>query len=502
MSALYFVSEIRKIEETACAALPAGTLMQRAGHAAAEWALELLSAQNQGRILVLAGPGNNGGDAFETAYCLAQAGQDTVVLMLADEARLPIDAQQALLRAQSSTAVFAGPADLPDLMVQPWSLVIDGLLGIGLVRPVTGTLREVISWTNTLSCPVLSLDVPSGLNADTGEIVGPDGEAVRASHTISFIADKPGLRTNFGRDYAGQVQLAALGIAPDFFPAALLQLNEPALFSSRIKQRPHNSHKGSFGDVKVLGGASGMQGAPILTGRAALQCGAGRVHIAFIDGAPAYDTLFPELMCRQADGMEFSSGILVCGPGAGVSGKTHALLSTALNSQQALVLDADALNLIAAEAGLQTTLAKRAAPTLLTPHPLEAARLLSTSAKEIQANRVSAARQLAGKYSAVVILKGSGTVIARPDGVAVINCTGNPALATAGTGDVLAGVCGALLAQHLPPWEAALAAVWLHGEAADQLVAQGLGPIGLTASELIPAIRQVLNRLAQQPAGV
>ncbi len=494
MHQLYCVKEIRQIEQAAQARLPAGTLMQRAGEAAAQLAQALLASTFDAKVLVLAGPGNNGGDALEAAYRLALAGLDVTVVLYAAAAAQPPDARQALLRAQTGSVHFADPATLSQLTTQHWTLVIDGLFGIGLTRPITGPMRELVNLVNALACPILALDVPSGLDADTGNIVGPDGIAVCANDTLTFIADKPGLHTCDGRDHAGQVKVAALDIAPGLFPPAHVHLNGLPLFAGALPRRSHNSHKGSFGDVAVIGGAHGMQGAPLLAARAALTCGAGRVFAVFIDAAPGYDAMQPELMCRRADEFDFSGATVVAGPGAGMSRNAHDILARALHIQSPLVLDADALNMVAAEPGLQHMLAQRKAATLLTPHPLEAARLLARSSQEVQADRLSAARMLATRFNAIVILKGSGTVIAHPDGEAVINSNGNPALATAGTGDVLAGVCGALLAQQLPPWQAALAAVWLHGHAADRLVAEGIGPIGLTAGELIPAIRSALNQ--------
>lgn len=500
-TALYPVSEIRAIEQAALAMLPVGALMQRAAQAAAHHALKLVSDARTGTaVLVLAGPGNNGGDALETAHLLAEAGMQVTVLLCAEAARQSSESQQALARAKSSAVRFDEPTVKSVRKQGSWDLVIDGLFGIGLTRPISGTLRDIVDVINTFACPVLALDVPSGLDADTGAIVGEDGVAVRASHTITFIGDKPGLHTCEGRDYAGEVLVASLDIDLRHFLPASAHLNSLDAFSSFLRLRPHNSHKGSYGDVIVIGGARGMGGAPILAARAAAKCGAGRVFAAFVEEPPPYDSRQPELMCRFAGDMDFSSGTLVVGPGLGMSRAAHDLLAAALHAAAPLLLDADALNLVAAEPGLQQKLAQRRAPVVLTPHPLEAARLLKISAKEVQANRPYAARQLARQFNAVVILKGSGSVIAKPDGELMINTTGNPALATAGTGDVLAGICGALIAQSFPVWNAALAATWLHGQAADTLTSQGAGPIGLTASELLPNVRTILNQLTQQHA--
>jgi hydroxyethylthiazole kinase-like uncharacterized protein yjeF len=505
MKALYSLKEIRAIEHAASARLPAGTLMQRAGLSAAEIALTLLPrAPAECKVLVLAGPGNNGGDALETAARLSRSGAHVSVLLFADPARQSPDAQQAFLLAQNSGAHFADIARAGDLLTESpksseaWSLIIDGLFGIGLTRAISGALHDLVAQLNRVDCPVLALDIPSGLDADTGNVVGHPGIAVRATHTISFIADKPGLHTADGRDYAGEISIAALDIDPLLFPLPRAQLSEVPLFAGTLRRRLQNSHKGSNGDVAIVGGAHGMAGAPILAARAAAKSGAGRVFVAFADNPPAYDSAQAELMCRLAQEFDFSSATLVVGPGLGVSREAGDLLAKALNARVPLVLDADALNLIADEPGLQRKLAARPTASILTPHPLEAARLLATSSMAVQADRLAAARTLAYRFNAIVILKGSGSIIARPDSHAAINTTGNPALATAGTGDVLAGICGALLAQHWPAWEAALAAVWLHGSAADLLVQQGIGPIGMTAGELIPIVRILLNRLVAE----
>lgn len=499
MQALYSAAEIRQIEHAAEARLPAGTLMQRAGKAAAESALSLLTEQRaQSKVLVLAGPGNNGGDALELAYHLARAGVAVNVALFADPAKQSPDARQALKRAQSSSAKFVDVAQLAALTETDWSLIVDGLFGIGLMRPIAQPLSGIVESINRSSCPILALDVPSGLDADTGDIVGPDGVAVRATDTITFIGDKPGLHTCYGHDFAGTVHIAGLEIDSALYPQPHAALNRTELFRHAFHPRPQNSHKGSFGNVAVIGGAKGLSGAPVLAGRAAAKCGAGRVFVGFLEAVPAYDSAQPELMCRAVGQIDYADATLVVGPGLGTSREAHDELAHALNTNMPMVLDADALNLIAAESGLQQKLTARKAPTLLTPHPLEAARLLSLSAGLIQADRLTAAREIARRFHVVVVLKGSGSIIARPDGLAILNPTGNAALASAGTGDVLAGVCGALLAQGIPVWESALAGVWLHGQAADTLVNQGVGPIGVTAGELIPEIRTALNRLSRR----
>ncbi|NMM37846.1 MAG: NAD(P)H-hydrate dehydratase [Glaciimonas sp.] len=509
--ALHSIAEIRRIERAALAELPSGTLMHRAGQAAAAAAMTLLQLAPPGaQVLILIGPGDNGGDALEVAAQLAQT-DFAVTALIAGSIPPSRDAQQALQRAQNSAAEFKDCAFLPEIPSIQWALIVDGLFGIGLTRPIAGVYRSLVDCINLLVCPVLALDIPSGLDADTGNVVGPiggagsgnSGAAIKAQQTITFIADKPGLHTCDGRDHAGAVAVAMLDIDAQHFDRnpASMHLATVGEFSRSLQHRRHNSHKGSNGDVVIVGGAAGMHGAPVLCGRAAIQSGAGRVIAGFIGTAPAFDSTQPELMCRPVAQCSFTTTVVI-GPGLGNSHTALAALRKALQSEARLVLDADALNLIAADSALQQTLVLRTATAIMTPHPLEAARLLGISSAEIQADRVTAAHRLARTYRAVIVLKGSGSIIADPQNNIVINPTGNPGLATAGTGDVLAGIIGALLAQGWHEWDAVIAAVWLHGDAADALVAAGQGPIGLTASELIPVVRRSLNRLSNQYGAV
>src|SRR5450830_1601282 len=502
MSALYSIAEIRQIENAVKAKLPSYTLMQRAGEACARLALSLVAGEDEIHVLILAGPGNNGGDALEAAHYLSQFDLHVAVALHADEAKQPDDARHALQRARESEVEFLDVADPGHLTSQRWTLVVDGLFGLGQTRPIAGKLRACVEYVNTLRCPVLAIDIASGMNADTGSVIGGTGcVAVRATHTLSFIGDKPGMHTCDGEDFSGDILLESLEIEESCFVTPHARLNELSLFSSALKPRAGNTHKGSYGDVIVVGGAHGMGGAPVLAARMAAHAGSGRVFIAFVDDAPAYDSVHPELMMRQADRVEFSTATIVVGPGLGTSRHAHDVLSRALDAQGRIVIDADALNMIAAEPGLQHKLQDRAQHTsIITPHPLEAARLLDATTAEIQHDRPQAARLLARHFKSIAILKGAGTVIAFPDGEIVINTTGNPALSTAGTGDVLSGLCGALLAQGWPATQAALAAVWMHGKAADQLVDLGVGPVGLTASEVVPAIRTLLNQIIRDHA--
>ena len=490
--ALYSVAQVRAIEAAALSSVGPGILMQRAGASVARHAVTLLPEVSKDlNVLITAGPGNNGGDALEAAALLSQRGINVSIIHLADEATLTADTRMALTRARRSAAVF-----VDSIPAMSWSLAIDGLFGIGLTRPLEGRYRELATQLNTLRCPILAIDVPSGLDADTGGIVGPDGMAVRADETITFIANKPGLHTSHGRDSAGRVITDDLSIDHQLFPAPTARLNAPLAFANEVRPRLHASHKGSYGDLQVIGGAQGMSGAVILAARMALMAGAGRVFAGFAGPVPAYDHIHPELMCRDASDLPTDHAVLVIGPGLGMSRQAHDLLGSALSYAAALVIDADGLNLIAAESSLQARLAHRRGPRLLTPHPLEAARLLGTDVHSVQSDRLGSANALADRYHATVILKGSGSIIAHPSQAPVINTTGNPALATAGSGDVLAGLCGALLAQGWSVRACALAATWLHGRAADEMLASGTGPMGATASELMPWIRKALNQLA------
>jgi hydroxyethylthiazole kinase-like uncharacterized protein yjeF len=381
---------------------------------------------------------------------------------------------------------------------RPWRLVVDALFGIGLARPLAGRARELALWTASLDCPVLALDLPSGLEADTGGLNGPKGVAVTATHTITFLGNKPGLHTGEGCDHAGEVRVDMLGADGLHGESAQAVLNGPALFAEHLAPRRRNSHKGSFGDVAVLGGARGMAGAAVLAARAALHGGAGRVFAAMLDPGMAVDPLQPEIMFRDAAGMDFGGRTVVAGPGMGNADAAIHLFGKVIEARAPLVADADALNLAAVRPELHEGLAAHCGELVLTPHPLEAARLLGVTAPIVQADRLEHARELALRLNGVVVLKGAGSVIARPDGFVALNTSGNPGLATGGSGDVLAGFCGALLAQGWPAWEAALGAVWMHGAAADWLVTDGVGPIGLTAGELPKAIRAVFNALVAE----
>ena len=468
MHALLRSPAIRAIESSALAA--GAPLMARAGLAAANVARAMLrAAQHPARVLVLAGPGNNGGDGFEAATHLRTWGIEVVVAFAATAEHLPADAAMAYRNWQmpggSTVDSLPPPAD--------FDLVVDAMFGIGLARPITAPYAEWIAALNGSGKPVLALDVPSGLDVDTGY---EHGLAVRATHTLTFIGDKPGLYTGSGPDCAGTIEVAALQLRPELVPGADCGvLTGPEDFSACLSPRVRNSHKGTYGTLAIIGGAPGMAGAALIAARAALKAGAGRVLVGMLDAsAPAVDPVCPELMLRPVDAvLEDRLDAIVVGPGLGQTGAAPALLARAATLACPLVLDADALNLIAANASLAATVSRREVPTLMTPHPLEAARLLACTSAEVQADRLHAAQALADRFACVVILKGSGSVIAAHGQTPRINSTGNAALATAGTGDVLAGWLGGRWAQQPSGDEAAAAfvvarqAVAEHGAAAE-----------------------------------
>jgi len=476
--ALFDIAHTRALEQRAAAALPPYTLMARAGEAVARLALAL--APHAQRFWIAAGPGNNGGDGLEAAGHLQRWGKEVTVSLIGDTAALPADAQTALARAQAAGVRIGG-----ETMDAP-GLAIDALLGIGASRAPQGAVEAAIRQLNALPCPVLAIDVPSGLHADTGR---PLGDAcVVAAHTLTMLTLKPGLFTAAGRDHAGAVWWEPLGIDAS--------ADAPQAWLSGTRATParhHAQHKGSFGDVAVVGGGPGMSGAALLAARAAHAAGAGRVFVELLaDGAAALDLLHPELMFRHnwagSTPAVLGASTVICGCGGGDA--VRAPLPRLLSLAKRLVLDADALNALASDPALEALLRARAGrglATVLTPHPLEAARLLGCTTAEVQADRLHAAHELAARHLAIVVLKGSGSVIAARGQTARINSTGNAALATAGTGDVLAGWLGGRWAQLASGDDEAAAAFALAVQAvAEHGAAAEPQPIGaLRAGDLI-----------------
>ncbi len=453
----------REHEASARAGHPAGTLMARAGLAVARLALAL--APHGRRVAVLCGPGDNGGDGLVAARHLHAAGW-AVQVHRAHSARAPSADTAAALAA----ALQAGLEPTPcPLRLPPVDLVIDALLGLGSQHAPRADIAQAIAAARASAAPVLAVDLPSGLHPDTGTVLGD--EAMVATATLCALSLRPGCFTHQGRDHAGTVWLADLGHPPGDGSAWLAGAPEPPV-------RPHASHKGHYGDVVVVGGAPGMTGAAALAAEAALAAGAGRVFVTLLDTAGAAPMMRQELMRRgldaatQPQALRSATVVAGCGGGDRIAAPLPALLAHAAR----LVLDADALNAVATDPALRQALrarAERGRPTLLTPHPLEAARLLGSDATSVQRNRFDAARALAAETGAAVLLKGSGSVITAPGGPLVVNPTGNAALATAGTGDVLSGWAGGCWS-GAPDTEASTVgaqAAWYHGAAADAYAA-------------------------------
>ena len=480
-TALFLTADIRRIESRHSGQ----PLMERAGLATAQLARQL-AAGNGKPVLIFAGPGNNGGDAFVAARYLRQWFFAVTVVFAGDAAQLPADAAAA--HAQWLAAGGATSSNPPQ--TGSCSLVIDGLLGIGITRDVAGHYAQWIGIINGTRAPVLAIDIPSGLNADSGKI---HGACVRATHTITFIGAKPGLLTLDGPDYCGEIVVddLELGNDPQTAPGTVLGAAMHAL-----APRLRNTHKGSHGSVGIIGGDSGMVGAALLAARAALKLGAGRVYVGLLArDTPLLDAAQPELMLRTA-GEVLKLDHLSClaiGPGLGQAPDAAFYLQCALGSRLPLVIDADAFNTIAASDKIKLIVKQRVTPTILTPHPAEAARLLGCTTHEVQADRISAATTLAAQFNAHIVLKGAGSVCASPGQPWRINLSGNPGMASAGMGDVLTGIIAALLAQGTDAQRAMDTAVWLHGAAADACVASGIGPVGLTAGETIDIARTLLN---------
>jgi len=480
--------ELRGVEERA----GGQPLMERAGRAVAE-AARRMATDTGAPILVVAGPGNNGGDAWVAAAMLAESFHRVVVL---DAMGTPPKAAEA--RAARDRFATRGGSVVREWPAGPQpALVVDGLLGIGLARDVEAPLSGLIERMNASGAPILAIDVPSGLDSGTGVV---RGLAVRATHTITFIAHKLGLHTGDGLDHRGTLECDDLGTGALVRDSRGVLLT-PELAAGWLPARARNSHKGDFGALAVIGGNRGMVGAALLAARAGLLCGAGKVRTGLLSpDAPAVDFANPELMLGTVDDA-LAADVIVAGPGAGqspsatsVSMFERTVLPALFNAGKPIVLDADALNAVAFNSALESDLAARArGATILTPHPGEAARLLHQDNAKVNGDRLGAALALARRFNAHVVLKGAGSICASPDGTWSVNATGNPGLASGGSGDVLAGMVGAMLAQGLAPSRALQYAVCLHGAAADSCVARGAGPAGLTPSEVALEARRVMN---------
>lgn len=499
-SELYTCQETKELDRLAVSVdnTPSIHLMKWAGQAAFELILERWPETKQ--VFVFCGGGNNGGDGFIVAALCAQRNIRAKVLMVEDPQALQGDARTAYDYAQQESVECCklGDADFfpGDAFEDPsGALVVDALAGIGLRGPLKARYSAAVSMINTCPFPVLAIDVPSGLDADTGSA----DVAVKADVTITFIGLKPGLITGDGPALCGDLEFCDLGLSQEVY-RQLSPSDRPlrrvglASMGAILDERPANAHKGDFGHTLVMGGDQGMGGAAIMSALAAARSGSGLVSIATRpeNVAPALGRL-PEAMVRGVEsGQDVSSlldkaSTIVVGPGLGQSAWSEQLYLMAMDSHLPMVLDADGLNWLARSSGERI----KRNNWVLTPHPGEAARLLSCSVAEIQSNRIQAAVALQQTYGGVLVLKGAGSIVATDAGVNIAD-VGNPGMASGGMGDVLSGLIGALLAQGLGAAEAASYAVCLHGEAAD-LAALDSGQVGMLATDLIPYIRELLN---------
>lgn len=490
-NSLHTVAQVRELERVAIqsAGIPGYELMQRAGRAA----FDVLRMRWPGarRMVVLCGVGNNGGDGYVLAKLAREAGCDVFAAAVGTPRAGSEAARTCADWIASGGEIHGAMAEWPQADVY-----VDALLGIGLARPIEGISRDWIERLNARPGPVLAIDSPSGLNADSGYT---PGAAVRADATITFIADKRGLHTGAAMDYTGAIHVEPLGLPAEIRASVSCDahLLDRAEFAAWLRPRQRDGHKGRYGHVLAIGGDIGMGGAIRLAGEAALRSGAGLVSIATqAEHISALNAARPELMAHAVAGIQDLKTLLeratvvAIGPGLGQRAWGHALWHTAIASGKPLVLDADGLNLLARD-----TVALPE-PTVLTPHPGEAARLLGVSTQEIARDRFAAARELARKYAATVVLKGAGTLIAAPNGDVAVCPWGNPGMATGGMGDVLTGVVAGLLAQGLDAWQAACAGVALHACAGD--LAAGDGEAGLIASDLFAPLRRLRNDLGAE----
>lgn len=494
-------------------------LMESAGRAVAARVVALLreSRGPSQAVNVVCGAGNNGGDGFVIARHLHQMGIPVTALLVGSKDRLPADAESNY-RRMLAVGVSAQPGDAD------WgsaTVVVDALFGTGLARALEGAALVAVARINQAAdagAKVVAVDIPSGIDADTGQVLGA---AVHANETVTIGLPKVGLCLEPGRNHAGRVFVARIGIAdhaPGVAPGAELWTRN--VVRQNLPARPMHGHKGSFGHVLVVAGAPGKTGAAHLASLGAARAGAGLVTVACPAGVGAIleiktteamtvaiaDTeehCFAASSAPQLLSLAHERDVVVMGPGVGQLEETAGLMrELGKLIARPLVIDADGLNAFAGETGLTKILAARDAATVLTPHPGEAARLLGTTNAEINRDRIAAARRLCEATGAVVLLKGACSVIAAPDGRVAINPTGGPNLSAGGTGDVLAGVVGAYIGQGLDAWNAATLAAWVHGAAADWLAKQ-MGPSGLLASQLADELPQCCESIRQdaQPAG-
>lgn len=486
---LFTVAQVREMDAYAINTLGVSglTLMQRAGQAAFD-AIQARWPQIR-RIAVVCGGGNNGGDGYIVAHLAREAGFSVDVYSLVLLEHLRGDA----LRAYQLYQYSGGEVETGEqVLATDVELVVDALLGTGLTRPVAGIFAQVIDAINQRSVPVVALDIPSGLQGDTGQALGG---VIKAEMTITFVALKSGLFTGNASEYCGDIHFSNLALSDK-----VIQTQEPVaeLFEAEVclPARSKVAHKGHFGHVLVLGGDCGFTGAALLAAEAAARAGAGLVSIATRSEHAAFLNLArPEIMCHGVDNSEQLKALLqrvsvvVVGPGLGQSEWARELFECVCETNLPIIVDADGLNLLAqSESSIQRP------NWVLTPHPGEAARLLHTDVVSVQADRYQSVSAIQKNYGGVSLLKGSGTLVYESRHPVSVNQTGNPGMATGGMGDVLSGVIAALVAQNYSLGDAARLGACVHGAAADRAVSMGGGERGLMAGDLMPYIWEQVNQ--------
>jgi ADP-dependent NAD(P)H-hydrate dehydratase / NAD(P)H-hydrate epimerase len=501
--------------------IPSLVLMENAGRqvvAAMEAAYE---AQLEGRVGVLCGRGNNGGDGFVVARTLLQRGIDAAVFVIGGLADVRGDARTNLdiLGRLGVTVVEINDEQTWELHfseISQCTLLVDAIFGTGLKAPLSGMLETVVADVNAAGIPIVAIDLPSGLSADSPQLIG---DCIDASMTVTLAAPKLPLVLPPGESHAGDVVIADIGLPYEVIEGLdgpRIELLTPEQLRELVVQRPADSHKGDFGRVTIIAGSRGKTGAAHLAAMGALRSGAGLVTVATPSSClPIVASMAPELMTAPlAEGMDGMVGaaalnqildmrqdVIACGPGLGRGDGVAAFVRSLLDkSESPLVLDADAITVLADDPGV--VLGREDRDVILTPHPGEMARLIGSTIEEVQANRIEVASTFATTHHAYLVLKGHRTVIATPDGSVFINPTGNAGLATGGTGDLLTGMIAAWLAQLMDAEAACRLAVFLHGAAGD-LAEADEGQVAMVATDVLSYLGTALNRLMnpQKSAG-
>jgi hydroxyethylthiazole kinase-like uncharacterized protein yjeF len=488
---IYLSSQIREFESIARQrfGLSNAEMMQRAGQAALDYLVSEWPFAK--KIAVICGPGNNGGDGYVLAHLAHLRGLTVTIQQVGDPDKLQDAAKRAYESCQQAGIHIRAFQD--DAHMSGADVVVDAIYGIGLQGQIRPDVCHVITAINACKIPVLALDLPSGIDADTGAVLGV---AVAAAATITFIGMKLGLLTGNGVEYTGKLYLDDLHLPAEIFALIEKKIEkmQSSQFAKYLQPRPRDMNKGLAGHVLIVGGDVGYSGAPLMAAMAALRVGAGLVTIATHPAhAAVLNVTCPEVMCH---GIRFVSALrplllkatlVIVGPGLGQSPWAKRLLTAVFDSKLPLIVDADGLNLLA-----KNPMTRR--QWILTPHPGEAARLLNTTVPDIQQNRLAALQKLQQHYDGVAVLKGAGTLVLGPHQLPALCDAGNPGMATGGMGDVLSGVIGGLVAQGVPLVDAAKLGVCLHAEAGDLAVATE-GERGLIATDLLPYLRLLMNHV-------